>query len=149
MINHFKAPKYRLVVINFDDSPAEPIRVLDFTNQLDVGDYIVLPYLTVKPQELIDIGIERLYVTSVGQYCPVASCDQETPRITFTDRLKFSKFTRQLSDENKQLRKLVQSVLVLRHDAMYKWLDAAIEEVSGKSFTEQAYELGIPGELNG
>lgn len=48
-----------------------------------------------------------------------------------------------LSDENAKLRKLVQSVLVLRHDPVYKWLDATFAEVFGKSFTEQARELGL------
>lgn len=45
--------------------------------------------------------------------------------------------------ENNKLRELVRSVLVLRHDPVYKWLDAATAEVCGKSFTEQARELGI------
>lgn len=143
MDDRFKAQKYRLAIINFDDSPAEPMRVLDFDNQSDIKDYITLPYLTVKTQELIDEGVDRLYVTGVKQYCPISTPGQEASRITFADRLKFSKFMKELSDENKQLRELVRSVLVLRHDPVYKWLDAAIEEVYGKSFTEQAYELRI------
>ena len=49
----------------------------------------------------------------------------------------------QLKAENAKLRELVRSVLVLRHDAVYKWLDATTAEVCGKSFTEQACELGI------
>lgn len=48
-----------------------------------------------------------------------------------------------LVGENAKLRELVRSVLVLRHDAVYKWLDATTAEVCGKSFTEQACELGI------
>ena len=48
-----------------------------------------------------------------------------------------------LSDKNAKLRKLVQSVLVLQHDPVYKWLDATIAEIYGKSFTEQAQELGV------
>jgi len=46
-------------------------------------------------------------------------------------------------DKNAKLRKLVQSVLVLQHDPVYKWLDATIAEIYGKSFTEQAQELGV------
>ncbi len=45
--------------------------------------------------------------------------------------------------ENAKLRELVKSVLVLRHDPAYKWLDATFAEVFGKSFTEQARELGV------
>lgn len=48
-----------------------------------------------------------------------------------------------LSDKNEKLRKLVQSVLVLQHDPVYKWLDATMTEIYGKSFTEQARELGV------
>lgn len=48
-----------------------------------------------------------------------------------------------LVDENRELRELVRSVLVLRHDPVYKWLDATTAEVCGKSFTEQARELGV------
>jgi len=51
-----------------------------------------------------------------------------------------------LKAENAKLRELVRSVLVLRHDAVYKWLDATTAEVCGKSFTEQACELGIEAE---
>lgn len=45
--------------------------------------------------------------------------------------------------ENDKLRQMVRSVLVLRHDSVYKWLDATFIEVFGKSFTEQARELGL------
>lgn len=45
--------------------------------------------------------------------------------------------------ENAKLRELVECVLVLRHDPVYKWLDATFAEVFGKSFTEQARELGV------
>lgn len=54
-----------------------------------------------------------------------------------------------LSDKNEKLRKLVQSVFVLQHDpglgsrTLYKWLDATMTEIYGKSFTEQARELGV------
>lgn len=48
-----------------------------------------------------------------------------------------------LMDENDKLRELVRSVLVLRHDPVYKWLDATIAEICGKSFTEQARDLGV------
>lgn len=48
-----------------------------------------------------------------------------------------------LVDENRELRELVRSVLVLRYDPVYKWLDATTAEVCGKSFTEQARELGV------
>lgn len=44
---------------------------------------------------------------------------------------------------NSKLRELVRSVLVLRHDSVFKWLDAAMAEVYGTSFTAQARELGI------
>lgn len=49
----------------------------------------------------------------------------------------------ELREQNAKLREMVRSVLVLRHDSVYKWLDAAFAEVFGKSFTEQASELGI------
>ena len=111
MAKDLKKPKYKLAIINFDDSPAEPIQVLDFDDQLDVGDHIVPPYLGIRLQELVDEGVEKFYVTGVGQYCPVSSPEQESPRITFADRLKFSKFTQQLSDENKQLRELSEVML--------------------------------------
>lgn len=45
--------------------------------------------------------------------------------------------------ENAKLRELLGSVFVLRHDSVYKWLDASTEEICGKSFTEQARELGF------
>ena len=48
-----------------------------------------------------------------------------------------------LKAENEKLRELVRSVLVLRHDSVFKWLDAATAEVCGTSFTAQARELGI------
>lgn len=68
------------------------------------------------------------------------------------DLLDFGKPARQnskrlpcerLMDENEKLRKLVQSVFVLQHDPVYKWLDATMTEIYGKSFTEQARELGV------
>ena len=111
MADRVKAQKYRLAIINFDDSPAEPIRVLDFDNQSDVGDYIVAPYLAVHLQELVDEGFDRFYVTGAGQYCPISSPEQKVPRITFADRLKFGKFTRELTDENKRLRELGEVML--------------------------------------
>ena len=48
-----------------------------------------------------------------------------------------------LEAENAKLRELVKSVLVLRHDSVFKWLDAATAEVCGTSFMAQARELGI------
>ena len=48
-----------------------------------------------------------------------------------------------LEAENAKLRELVKSVLVLRHDSVFKWLDAATAEVCGTSFTAQARELGV------
>ena len=45
--------------------------------------------------------------------------------------------------ENAKLRGLVSSVLVLRHDPVYEWLDARLAEIDGKGFTEQARELGV------
>lgn len=48
-----------------------------------------------------------------------------------------------LIDDNGKLREMVECVLVLRHDPVYKWLDATFAEVFGKSFTEQARELGM------
>lgn len=48
-----------------------------------------------------------------------------------------------LEAENAKLRELVKSVLVLRHDSVFKWLDAAMVEVCGTSFTAQARELGV------
>jgi hypothetical protein len=45
--------------------------------------------------------------------------------------------------ENYKLRQMVRSVLVLRDDSAYKWLDATFIEFFGKSFTEQARELGL------
>lgn len=48
-----------------------------------------------------------------------------------------------LSDENTKLREMARSVLVLRHETAYKWLDATMAEIYGKSFTEQAQELGL------
>lgn len=68
-------------------------------------------YLAIHFQELVDEGVDRFYVTGVGQYCPLSSPEQEAPRITFADRLKFSKFTQHLSDENKQLRELSEVML--------------------------------------
>lgn len=50
---------------------------------------------------------------------------------------------RRLKAENAKLHELVRSVLVLQHDTVYKWLDATTAEICGKSFTEQARELGI------
>ena len=46
-------------------------------------------------------------------------------------------------EENAKLRELISSVLVLRHDPTYEWLDIALAEICGKGFTEQARELGI------
>lgn len=111
MTDHSKAQKYRLAIINFDDSPAESIRILDFDDPLDVGDHIVAPYLTIRPQVLVDEGVDRFYVAGVGQYCPISSPGQKVPRITFADRLKFSKFTQQLSDKDQQLRELGEVML--------------------------------------
>ena len=51
--------------------------------------------------------------------------------------------TLELGTENAKLRELVRSVLVLRHDRVFKWLDAAMAEVFGTSFTAQARELGV------
>lgn len=51
--------------------------------------------------------------------------------------------TLELGTENAKLRELVRSVLVLRHDSVFKWLDAATAEVCGMSFTAQARELGV------
>lgn len=48
-----------------------------------------------------------------------------------------------LIEQNANLRELVRSVLVLRHDSVFKWLDAAMAEVYGTSFTAQARELGV------
>lgn len=48
-----------------------------------------------------------------------------------------------LDAENAKLRKLVSSVLVLRHDSTYKWLDTRLAEICGKGLTEQAMDLGI------
>ena len=106
-----KTPKYKLAIINFDDSPAEPIQVLDFDNLLDAEDRIVPPYLRINLQELVDEGVEYFYVTGVGQYCPIESPEQKSPRITFADRLKFSKFTKELSDEDKKVRELSKIML--------------------------------------
>lgn len=58
--------------------------------------------------------------------------DQAVDRVTETQRA-----------ENAKLREMVRSVLVLRHDRVYKWLDTTFTEVFGKSFTEQAHELGV------
>jgi hypothetical protein len=118
MDDHFKAQKCRLAIINFDDSPAEPMRVLDFDDQADIKDYIVLPYLTVKTQELIDEGVDRLYVTGVKQYCPISTPGQEASRITFADRLKFSKFMQETFAENNELRKLVKDLHTLVEDVL-------------------------------
>lgn len=54
---------------------------------------------------------------------------------------------RALAKENAKLRELVRSVLVLQHDSVFKWLDAAMTEVFGTSFTAQARELGVEVEL--
>lgn len=118
MANHFKAQKYKLVIINFNESTAEPMRVLDIADPSDVDDYVIPPYLTVKPQELIDEGIERLYVTSVKQYCPISSDERKDSRITFADRLKFSKFAQPIYDENSELRKLVEDLHTLVGDVL-------------------------------
>ena len=48
-----------------------------------------------------------------------------------------------LKRDNDKLRALVSSVLVIRHDPTYKWLDARLAEICGKGFTEQARDLGI------
>ena len=55
----------------------------------------------------------------------------------------FSMRSVQLDAENAKLRELVSSVLVLRHDPAYEWLDARLAEICGKGFTEQSRELGI------
>lgn len=118
MTEHFKAQKYRLAIINFDDSPAEPMRVIDFIDPSDIRDYIVLPYLRVTTKELIDEGVDRLYVTGVKQYCPISNPEQEASRITFADRLKFSKFMQQTFAENNELRKLVEDLHALASDIL-------------------------------
>lgn len=61
---------------------------------------------------------------------------------------QLAKIASKLEDENNKLRELVRSVLVLQHDPVYKWLDATIKEICGKSFTEQACELGIEVDKN-
>lgn len=118
MDDHVKAQKYRLAIINFDDSPAEPMRVMDFIDLSDIKDYIVLPYLRVTTKELIDEGVDRLYVTGVKQYCPISNPEQEASRITFADRLKFSKFMQETFAENNELRKLVKDLHALASDIL-------------------------------
>ncbi len=118
MPNHFKTQKYKLAIINFDDSPAESIRILDFADQSDIRDYIITPYLRVDPQELVDEGVGKLYVTGVKQYCPILSSDQENSRLTFADRLKFSKFMKDIYAENNELRKLVKDLHTLAEDIL-------------------------------
>ncbi len=66
--------------------------------------------------------------------------------LTAEDVAELTGHINHLQDENVKLREMVRSVLVLRHDPVYKWLDAATEEVCGKSFTEQACDLGIEAE---
>lgn len=72
--------------------------------------------------------------------------------MTGCDLLDFGKPARQnskrlpcerLMAENDKLLDMVRSVLVLRHDPAYKWLDATFAEIYGNSFTEQAHELGV------
>ncbi len=118
MAKHIKAQKYKLVVINFNESTAEPMQVLDIADPSDIDDYVIPPYLTVKPQELVDEGIERLYVTGIKQYCPISIDEQKASRITFADRLKFSKFAQSIYDENSELRKLVEDLHTLVGDVL-------------------------------
>ena len=59
-----------------------------------------------------------------------------------TGYVKLSEYEKVASDNDK-LRALVSSVLVIRHDPTYEWLDARLAEICGKGFTEQARELGV------
>lgn len=49
----------------------------------------------------------------------------------------------EIEDENAKLRSMVTAVLVLIHEDIYEWLDATMDNIFGKGFTEQARELGI------
>lgn len=57
--------------------------------------------------------------------------------------VKFFEMVGEYQRENNRMHKLLKSVLVLKHDPAYKWLDARFYEIHGSSFTEQARELGI------
>ena len=66
------------------------------------------------------------------------------PKLDTADHIvRLEESNKSLRIDNAKLRVLVSSVLVLRHDPTYEWLDARLAEICGKGFTEQARELGV------
>lgn len=95
-----------------------------------------VPYLMHVPDGdelwLVD-GEQRMLITS-SIYDLLTSKGADLPPAYGIEELR---------EQNAKLRELVRSVMVLQHDSSSKWLDEAMEEVFGMSFTAQALELGI------
>ena len=73
MAKHFKHSKYQLVAMDFEDVFAYPDNkpLLDaFSDEKDLLSKVTIPLLIVSPQELVDNGVEKLYIVSKGHYHP-------------------------------------------------------------------------------
>ena len=76
MAKHFKPGKYQLVAVDFEDAIAYPDSkpsIEMFSDETDLRSKLNndnLPVLIISPQELVDKGIEAIYVVSKSRYNP-------------------------------------------------------------------------------
>ena len=91
MAKHFKLDKYQLVAMDFEDASSFPKPLLDtFSDEGDLLSKVTVPILIVSPQELVDKGVEKVYIVSKNHYHPdgIYADDMSLPPIPIYSDVK-------------------------------------------------------------